>query len=111
MADGDHAVFSFRRCIIANGIDLGAVRGDLALRWLEPALPRLRQLLGAKSTQVRDQVVEVGPVSKGLRVIEKGLKANDRVIVNGLQRVRPGMVVDPKPGEMPRAQNIASNGR
>lgn len=32
--DGDHAVFSFRRCIIANGIDLGAVRGDLAERML-----------------------------------------------------------------------------
>lgn len=61
--------------------------------------------------EVRDQVVEVGPVSRGLRVIEKGLKANDRVIVNGLQRVRPGMVVDPKPGEMPRAQSAPSEKR
>lgn len=30
--DGEHAVFSFRRCIILNGIDLGAIRGDLAER-------------------------------------------------------------------------------
>lgn len=34
-----------------------ALRGDFALRWLEPALPRLRQLLGSKSAQVREQVV------------------------------------------------------
>ena len=30
--NGDLAVFSFRRCVILNGIDLGAVRGDLADR-------------------------------------------------------------------------------
>ncbi len=36
-----------------------ALRGDLALRWLEPALPRLRQLLGSKSSQVRDQVISL----------------------------------------------------
>jgi hypothetical protein len=34
-----------------------AVRGDLALQWLEPALPRLRQLLLSPSLQVREQVV------------------------------------------------------
>lgn len=32
--DADMAVFSFRRCLILNGIDLGAVRGDLADRLL-----------------------------------------------------------------------------
>lgn len=32
--DGDFAVFAFRRCLIVNGIDLGAVRGDLADRML-----------------------------------------------------------------------------
>ena len=32
--DGDVHVFSFRRCLILNGIDIGAVRGDLADRLL-----------------------------------------------------------------------------
>lgn len=32
--DGDFAVFAFRRCIIANGIDLGGIRDDLADRML-----------------------------------------------------------------------------
>lgn len=32
--DGEHAVFAFRRAIILNGIDLGALRGDLAERML-----------------------------------------------------------------------------
>jgi hypothetical protein len=32
--DGEFAVFSFRRCIVITGIDLGAVNGDLADRML-----------------------------------------------------------------------------
>jgi multidrug efflux pump subunit AcrA (membrane-fusion protein) len=34
-----------------------------------------------------------------LRVVEDGVKAGDRVIVSGLQRVRPGAVVTAKPAE------------
>jgi membrane fusion protein (multidrug efflux system) len=30
-------------------------------------------------------------------IIEQGLKPGDRVIVEGLQKARPGSVVDPKP--------------
>lgn len=45
--------------------------------------------------------VKVGLVENGLRVIEEGLKANERVIVEGLQRVRPGAKVEAKAGEMP----------
>ncbi|MDE1997179.1 MAG: efflux RND transporter periplasmic adaptor subunit [Rhizobiaceae bacterium] len=33
----------------------------------------------------------------GLRIVEAGLNAGDRIIINGLQRVRPGAVVDPQP--------------
>ena len=37
--DGDLAIFAYRRCVILNGIDIGATRGDLAERmipiWLE----------------------------------------------------------------------------
>jgi hypothetical protein len=30
-----------------------------------------------------------------MRVIESGISANDRVVVNGLQRIRPGIKVQP----------------
>jgi hypothetical protein len=32
--DGDMHVFAFRRCLVVNGIDIGAIRGDLADRLL-----------------------------------------------------------------------------
>jgi multidrug efflux pump len=38
----------------------------------------------------------------GLRVVRSGLKGGERIVVNGLQRVRPGSVVQPQPVEMDR---------
>jgi multidrug efflux system membrane fusion protein len=40
--------------------------------------------------------IELGPVTEGMRVVTQGLKPGDRIIVNGLQRVRPGAVVAPQ---------------
>ena len=40
--------------------------------------------------------VDTGPLFHGLRVIDSGLGAHDVVIVNGLQRVRPGIEVNPQ---------------
>lgn len=37
--------------------------------------------------------VVLGPVVDGLRVVSSGLKSGERIIVGGLQRVRPGMPV------------------
>ena len=34
--------------------------------------------------------ITLGPLSDGLRVVASGLKPGERVVVNGLQRVRPG---------------------
>lgn len=45
-----------------------------------------------KTIQYRS--VTVGPLIDGLRVIRGGLKPGDLVVVNGLQRVRPGAHVD-----------------
>ena len=47
--------------------------------------------------QASRQVVETGPISHGLRVIRSGITADDLVVVEGLQRVRPGAPVDPQP--------------
>jgi RND family efflux transporter MFP subunit len=40
--------------------------------------------------------VTLGPVFDGLRVIKDGLSPTDRVVVNGLMRVRPGLKVTPE---------------
>jgi membrane fusion protein, multidrug efflux system len=41
-----------------------------------------------------------GPVIDGLRVIKEGLKPGENVIVEGLLRVRPGIAVEVKPGDL-----------
>jgi multidrug efflux system membrane fusion protein len=43
------------------------------------------------------RTVQAGPTTDGLRVIEKGLAPGDRVVVEGLQKVRAGVTVEPKP--------------
>jgi membrane fusion protein, multidrug efflux system len=43
--------------------------------------------------------VILGPLDEGLRVIREGLKADDRVVVDGLQRVRVGAKVSPHPAK------------
>jgi multidrug efflux system membrane fusion protein len=44
--------------------------------------------------------VTLGAFVDGLRVVTQGLKAGDRVVVNGLQRVRPGMRLAPQTVDM-----------
>jgi multidrug efflux system membrane fusion protein len=44
--------------------------------------------------------VTLGATTGGLRVVESGLKPGERIVVNGLQRVRPGAVVQPQPVNM-----------
>jgi multidrug efflux system membrane fusion protein len=39
--------------------------------------------------------VKLGPVVDGLRVVRDGLQAGESIVVNGVQRVRPGMPVAP----------------
>ena len=46
--------------------------------------------------EVASRPVKIGRLENGQRVIEEGLAAADRVIVNGIQRVRAGIKVDPK---------------
>jgi multidrug efflux system membrane fusion protein len=44
--------------------------------------------------------VTLGPPANGLRVVTGGLKPGERIVVNGLQRVRPGALVEPRPVAM-----------
>jgi len=51
----------------------------------------------------RPRYVTLGRLVDGLRIIKSGLKANDRVVINGLMRVRPGAKVTPQVGAIATA--------
>jgi len=42
------------------------------------------------------QSVKLGPFVEGKRVVRSGLESGEEIVVNGLQRVRPGMAVTPE---------------
>jgi RND family efflux transporter MFP subunit len=49
-----------------------------------------------KDNVVEPRKVQIGAVDNGLRVIESGLKPDDRIVVAGLLRVIPGQKIDPQ---------------
>jgi RND family efflux transporter MFP subunit len=60
-----------------------------------------RYLLTVNSENVVEKKpVRMGRLVDGLRVIEEGLQLDDRVVVNGIQRARPGAKVDPEQTDM-----------
>ena len=54
--------------------------------------------------KVEYREVTLGAPANGLRVVIQGLKPGERVVVNGLQHVRPGAVVEPTVVPMDAAQ-------
>ncbi len=51
--------------------------------------------------------VKLGPIVDGLRVVRDGLAAGEQIVVNGLQRVRPGVPVAPTVVQMERKPELA----
>jgi len=49
--------------------------------------------------------VELGPKIERLRIVEKGLSAGERVALDGLQKLEPGMTVKPVPTRLDDAGN------
>lgn len=43
--------------------------------------------------------VQLGAAAEGQRIVESGLAVGDKIVVNGLQRIRPGAVVAPQAEE------------
>ncbi|HSZ67709.1 MAG TPA: efflux RND transporter periplasmic adaptor subunit [Xanthobacteraceae bacterium] len=60
------------------------------------------------SGMVQQKYVTLGQLDGGLRVIKDGLDANDRVIVNGLMRARPGIKVNAQEQAAPAAPAAAA---
>ena len=52
-------------------------------------------LLGAQN-KIEYRKVKLGRIIDGLRIVREGLKAGDVIVVNGAQRVHPGMTVAPQ---------------
>jgi membrane fusion protein, multidrug efflux system len=53
--------------------------------------------------------VTLGASINGLRIVTSGLKPNERIVVNGLQRVRPGAHVQPQPVAMDAKTELAKS--
>jgi RND family efflux transporter MFP subunit len=51
---------------------------------------------GSAFGKVEYRVILLGPIVDGLRVVRSGLTAGEVVLINGLQRVRPGARVQPE---------------
>jgi len=53
-----------------------------------------------KDDIVAPKVVSLGPMVGGLRVVRSGIGPKDRIIIKGVQRVRPGQKVSPQAGKV-----------
>ena len=54
----------------------------------------------AEDGTVVPKPIRPGPIYDGLRIVRSGLGPEDRVVINGLMRARPGAKVTPQPGEI-----------
>ena len=60
---------------------------------------------------VEPRVIRPGPsYAGGLRIVRTGLGPQDRIVINGLMRVRPGARVDPQPGTIAPPELAAAPG-
>ncbi|MDC6384691.1 efflux RND transporter periplasmic adaptor subunit [Flagellimonas taeanensis] len=63
-----------------------------------------------ENNQVMTKNVILGPLhSNGLRIVREGLSPNDKIITNNLQKIGPGMVVNPQESTIsPQKADLAS---
>lgn len=81
-------------------IHLGKAKASRALLVSERAVgtdqdKKFVLVVGADD-KVAYREVTLGAAVDGLRIVTKGLKADERIVVNGVQRVRPGTLVQPQ---------------
>jgi multidrug efflux pump subunit AcrA (membrane-fusion protein) len=57
-------------------------------------LDRRYVLVVGADKKVESRTVVLGPLVAGLRLVRQGLEPGELVVINGLQRVRPGMAVN-----------------
>jgi RND family efflux transporter MFP subunit len=56
-------------------------------------------MIVAEDGTVEPRTIREGPrYAGGLRIVRRGLEPDDRIVINGLMRARPGAKVEPQPG-------------
>jgi multidrug efflux system membrane fusion protein len=90
---------------------MGQVKADPALLVNERAVgtdqnKRFVMVVG-NDNKAAYREVTLGAHVNGLRIVTSGLQPQERVIVNGLQRVRPGALVAPQPVAMELKAEVA----
>jgi len=65
-------------------VDERAIGTDLSQKYV---------LVLTRTNTVAYQPIQLGPLIDGQRIVRSGLSAGDEIVVNGLERVRPGMTV------------------
>ncbi|GAA4353255.1 efflux RND transporter periplasmic adaptor subunit [Variovorax defluvii] len=98
-------------------IRMGQAKSDTALLVSERAVGTDQNkkfvMVVGEDNKAEWREVTLGAPANGLRVVTKGLKAGERVVVNGLQHIRPGALVAPTAVSMDgkteaQAQSVAS---
>jgi RND family efflux transporter MFP subunit len=79
--------------LVASGAYTGLLINDRAIATDQD---RRFVLVVGEGDKLEYRAVTTGPMVEGLRVVRAGLKAGERIVVNGLQRVRPGMPIKPR---------------
>jgi multidrug efflux system membrane fusion protein len=69
---------------------------------------RFVMVVGADNKAAYREVTLGAPVN-GLRIVSSGLAAGDRVVVNGLHRVRPGALLAPRPVAMDAKPDVQAD--
>ncbi len=80
-------------------VDDKAIGTDLASRFV---------LVVGNDGALQYRPVQLGEKAGSLRIIKNGLKQGEQIVVNGLQRVRPGVVVEPNRVEMASNDQLAA---
>jgi multidrug efflux system membrane fusion protein len=88
--------------VIDNEAHIGVLIDDKAIA---TDLNNKYVLVLDENNHVQYRAVTLGSKLAGLRVIESGLFGNEDIIVSGLQRVRPGVQVDPIQVDMASSEN------
>ena len=108
-ADGNLMPGQFAR------VRMGRVKAEPAVLISERAVgtdqsKRFVMVVGADD-KVSWREVRLGAEAQGLRIVTQGLAPGERIVVEGLQRVRPGMLVAPQPQPMKVAAAGAGSAR
>ena len=82
--------------VVLEGVHAGRGAGDPALSGAVRSAGRLRLRVGADN-KAEQRRIQLGQSTPTIAAVISGLAVGDNVIVEGLQRARPGQAVSPGP--------------